>query len=213
MENNSRDDQQTTDFYDKLWSDWMKALMSTERHNGYMQYIKQHCSKRDYILDCGCWYGRLTVSLSKEWYNIHWIDVFKDFIDEAIDIAKKEHTNCTFKVWSMLSLPYESDTFDVVICMWSVFNHLLQIDTQLQWLQEIWRVLKKWGKAIIDCPYYEVQEDGQLISWKIWWHDNIEYIHTKKSLTHLLEWLSHIHWKVKIEKIGEKQRLILHLTK
>ena len=53
----------------------------------------------------------------------------------------------------------ERDVFDAVICMWLTFNELLSEPEQIRALQELARVVRPGGWALIDGPpYLEAEE-------------------------------------------------------
>ena len=55
----------------------------------------------------------------------------------------------------MTNLPYASDAFNAVICLWSAFNELLEEDEQRRAIAEMWRVLDGGGFALIEGRPYE----------------------------------------------------------
>jgi 2-polyprenyl-3-methyl-5-hydroxy-6-metoxy-1,4-benzoquinol methylase len=106
------------------------------------------------ILDIGCGFGYIDFKLkqkleSKIKISITGVDTY----EPAIDFAKKrkKHINvddCDFEVMDGCDLRFKNDSFDIVICS-EVIEHLIEPG---RLMEEIYRVLKKGGMAIITTP-------------------------------------------------------------
>ena len=203
----------TKEFYKKLKTEGMSNLMTIERDKAYLQFLKSHLNKHQKILDLACGYGRLTIPLAKLGYNIDGIDLAPNFIKDAKAQAKRENLKINFKVGNMLDLPSKDESFDAVICMWSSFNHLLTLKDQVRGINEMLRILKKDGFAIIDMPSYKVIEGKHLVKGNIGGFENVDFIHNRKSLNEAIKKSKVKNSKIKIESIGERKRLILYLYK
>jgi len=103
-------------------------------------------------LDLGCGYGRFTNILARQGYRIEGIDISPNLVAKARKIAKSEGINTKFKIGDIRKLPYKNDSFDVLICMWSVFAELPKEKDQIKSLKEMLRVLKDGGLAFLDLP-------------------------------------------------------------
>jgi len=213
----------TKEFYKKLKTEGMSKLMTKERDRAYLQFLKLHLKKHQKILDLACGYGRLTIPLAKSGYNIEGIDLAPNFIKDAKAQAKEKKLNINFKVGNMLKLPYKNESFDAVICMWSSFNHLLTLEDQTKCLNEILRILRKEGSAIIDMPSYKKPtnkqitlkqffgEDNRLCKSEIDGHSFVDYIHDRISLKKALQKSKIKNSQIKTELIGGRKRLILYI--
>jgi 2-polyprenyl-3-methyl-5-hydroxy-6-metoxy-1,4-benzoquinol methylase len=122
-----------------------EQLMLLRRKCTYM-LMKRFISRDDKCLEVGCGMGFGSDILARFASNV----VGTDIDDVAIDYAKKKYSGdgLTFQKMDALSLPFEKNSFDVVVAS-HVIEHVM--DTNL-FLSEINRVLKKRGKAIIVTP-------------------------------------------------------------
>ncbi|WP_458453104.1 class I SAM-dependent methyltransferase [Methanobrevibacter sp.] len=98
------------------------------------------------ILDVGCGNGNLFTMLPNDKYELYGIDFSENMILEA-------KNNCmgkaTFTVADVECMPFEDETFDIVVCNAS-FHHYIHPDASLK---EMNRVLKDGGKLLIGDPY------------------------------------------------------------
>lgn len=185
--------------------------MSKERNSAYLIFLKKHLRKNKKILDLACGYGRLTFPLVKLGYNIEGIDLAPNFIRDAKKLAKQKGMNIKFRTGNMLKLPYNDNSFDSIICMWSSFNHILSKKDQIKALNEMFRTLKKEGFAIIDMPNHKIIKGKHLVKDKISGFENTDFIHNRYSLINILKKSKIRKYNIKVQKIGEKKRLILFL--
>ncbi len=200
-------------FYKQLGTKGMSSLMTKKRDIGYLKFIKSHINKEQKILDLACGYGRLTIPLAKAGYKIEGIDLAPNFIKDARILAKKSNVKIKFKIGDMCSLPYKNSEFDAIICAWSSFNHLLIEEDQIKSLSEIYRVINNKGIAIIDMPYYKKVGKNRLVKGNIGGIENTDFIHNKKTLVNIINKSKINKYKIKIENIGDRERLVLYLYK
>ncbi len=108
-------------------------------------FLKKHvCGKR--ILDAGCGSGKflpLLEILSREYVGI---DLSKDQIKEAR--KKKGKENSIVKVGDLEHLPFEAETFDVIISPW-VIGTIIDLEKREKVVQNLKRLLKKKGKIYL----------------------------------------------------------------
>lgn len=108
--------------------------------------------KRMKVLDLGCGTGRITASLSKYFDHVDGIDISSNMIG----IAKKDHSNAenlNFHLGNGVDLSnFLEKSFDFVFS-YLVFQHIPKKSIVLNYLEEIYRVLKKEG-------YIKVQVRG-----------------------------------------------------
>ena len=97
------------------------------------------------ILDVGCGNGNLFTLLPKNKYELYGVDFSQNMIIEA----KSKCRNATFSVADAEMLPFDDDSFDIVVCNAS-FHHYIHPDRVLE---EMHRVLKDGGKLLIGDPY------------------------------------------------------------
>ena len=211
-------------FYEKLTTKGLADLTDKQLTQACVHFIKSKTTKDQKILDLACGYGRLTIPLAKAGYQIEGLDIAPNLIKSAKKMVWQAKINIPFKIGDMRSLPYADKSFDLVVCMWSSFCHLLTEQDQIKTLKEMLRVLKGGGLALIDLPYFKKPTKGML---KFGNFDrNNEhlfiknmgglqttlYLHTKKSLSKLLANALLSNYQIKYDNIGGKKRIVLYLN-
>jgi SAM-dependent methyltransferase len=104
-----------------------------------------------HILDVGCGVGGSTRRLShKTGCSVTGIDLSDEYIDAAERLTEllNMQERVRFHAASALALPFDDNTFDG---SWSIQMNM-NVEDKLEWLQEIYRVLKPGGRAVL----YEV---------------------------------------------------------
>jgi len=104
-----------------------------------------------HIIDVGCGVGGSTRRLAhKTGCRVTGIDLSEEYIDAAERLTQLlgMQNRVQFQAASALELPYESDSFDGA---WSIQMNM-NVEDKLGWLQELYRVLKPGGRAVL----YEV---------------------------------------------------------
>lgn len=97
------------------------------------------------VLDVGCWTGQFT-GLVAPLCQVTGIDINR----EAIKFAQKHHPQAVFLLASVLSLPFDDNSFDVVT-FWEVLEHLPKGEEKKAF-KEISRVLKNKGRLFLSVP-------------------------------------------------------------
>lgn len=145
--------------------------------------LNKHIKEKNLkILDAGCGTGMLMLEL-KRYGNVTGIDMS----DEAIGYCKKRGLN-NIKKDSIENLSFKENTFDLVTSIDVIYHKEVKSDSKA--LQEINRVLKKNGLAVIQVAAYNFMFSN---------HDRFvhtERRYTKKELVKKLEQAG-----FKIEKI------------
>ncbi|MCL6500970.1 MAG: class I SAM-dependent methyltransferase [Candidatus Pacearchaeota archaeon] len=212
-------------FYTALGTAGLASLKSKERHEKELRDIKKSLGKRRTILDAGCGYGRVAIPLAKAGYKVYGLDITPSYIKEAIKRAKKEKVIIDFKVGNITNLPYPDESFDAVLCLWSVFIDILDEKDQLKAIKEIYRVLKKKGLAFIDLPckttskgdYSFINKEKSIARYHIpnmpQMKPRLVYVYTKKSLKTLMKKAKIKKFKISEEPFGGRKRLIVKFWK
>lgn len=103
-------------------------------------------SQNSTVLDIACGTGIVTCEFAKYAKNVIGLDITQDMLTQAIKIQEeKKLTNIKFDLGNVESLPYESNSFDIVFTRYS-FHHFL--DTK-KVFEEMIRVCKPNGKIIV----------------------------------------------------------------
>jgi ubiquinone/menaquinone biosynthesis C-methylase UbiE len=131
--------------YKKVGVKGLSKRTNLKRTKATIKRIKPYIKKKDKILDLGCGYGRITIPLQNKGYNVYGVDISKNLLEYA---KKRSNYSNIFKVGSIHKLPYKSNSFDKIICLWSVWNEVLS--NHKKCLDEMHRVLKKDGLIVID---------------------------------------------------------------
>ncbi len=108
-------------------------------------------SKEDRILDLCCGQGRHSIELERKgFHKVEGLDRSRYLIQKAKSRANREGLSIRFKEGEARSLPYPPDTFDVVLILGNSFGYFESIMDDLKVLKEVFRVLKPWGRLMVD---------------------------------------------------------------
>jgi len=135
------------------------------------------------ILDLCCGQGRHSIELANRGFeNIFGLDRSRYLIQKAKSNAKKCGVSCKFREGDARKLPYSPDTFDFVLILGNSFGYFESINDDLLVLKEAFRVLKPWGKILIDITDGEyIRENFQSRSWE--WIDKNFFVCRERSLS------------------------------
>jgi SAM-dependent methyltransferase len=119
---------------------------------------------RGRVLDAGCGGGGVAVSFAEESQFAVGLDLVDRFKDAGERLAKeREIGNVSFVRGDGLSLPFESDSFDLVLSH-SVIEH---VDSPEDYLRECFRVLQPKGVLYLSTPPYYSSAGSHLARLKI----------------------------------------------
>nr|MDO8081193.1 methyltransferase domain-containing protein [Candidatus Freyarchaeota archaeon] len=140
-------------------------------------------SQDDRILDLCCGQGRHSLELARRGFKfVEGLDRSNYLIQKAKAQAKKEGLTIRFREGDARKLPYSPDTFDVVIILGNSFGYFETIHDDLRVLKELSRVLKPWGKVLIDVADGEyMKKNFQPRSWE--WVDKKHFVVRERSLS------------------------------
>lgn len=155
-------------------------------------------SPEDSILDLCCGQGRHSLELARRGFKyIEGIDRSHYLIQKAKGRAKKEGLDVKFKEGDARKLPYPPDNFDVVMILGNSFGYFETLQDDLRVLKGVFKVLKPWGKLLIDVADGEyLRENFQPRSWE--WTGKKYFVCRERSLSldkqHLIsrELVSHV---------------------
>jgi D-alanine-D-alanine ligase len=140
-------------------------------------------AKDDKILDLCCGQGRHSLEMARRGYRqVEALDRSHYLIQRAKATARKEGLSVRFREGDARKLPYASDSFDVVMILGNSFGYFETVKDDLRVLKEVIRVLKPWGRMLVDVA------DGQHIrknflprSWE--WMDKKHFVCRERSLS------------------------------
>jgi len=140
-------------------------------------------SPDDKILDLCCGQGRHSLELGRRGaLNINGLDRSHFLIQRAKTQAKKEGLNIKFREGDARKLSYPSDSFDVVLILGNSFGYFETIQDDIRVLKEIFRVLKPWGKLLIDVADGEyLKNNYNPHSWE--WIDKKYFVCRERALS------------------------------
>jgi ubiquinone/menaquinone biosynthesis C-methylase UbiE len=117
------------------------------------------------VLDLGCGYGRIALPLALD-RPVVGLDLSSTLLRAAGARARREGVDVGLVRATMRTLPLASGSVDVVLCLWSAFNELLDREEQLATIREVWRILTVGGWALFEGPRYRLPTVYELASGK-----------------------------------------------
>ena len=141
-----------------------------------------HLSPEDRIFDLCCGQGRHCLELARRGFkNVEGLDRSHYLIQKAKAHAKKEGLSVRFREGDARRLPYPADTFDAVMVLGNSFGYFETVQDDLRVLKGIFRVMKPWGRFIIDVTDGAyLREHFQPRSWE--WIDKNLFVCRERSL-------------------------------
>ena len=99
------------------------------------------------FLDLGCGLGRHSILFGRNGFLVSCFDISQDGIDATRKWAESENLKLNYMTGDMLSLPYEDEYFDCILC-WNVLSHS---DTEgvKKAISEISRILRSGGECYL----------------------------------------------------------------
>jgi D-alanine-D-alanine ligase len=140
-------------------------------------------TKESAILDLCCGQGRHILEFAKLGFtNLFGLDRSHYLINRARTLNKREGKNIVFKEGDARKLPFVADTFDYVILAGNSFGYFESLQDDLKVLLEVKRVLKPWGKVLIDVTDGNyMKKHFQPRSWE--WIDKKYFVCRERSLS------------------------------
>jgi len=140
-------------------------------------------SSENKILDLCCGQGRVSLELARRGFtNVEGLDRSRYLIQKAKTQNKKEGLNIRFREGDARKLPYQPDTFDVVMILGNSFGYFETTQDDIRVLKEALRVIKPWGKILIDAADGEyLRRRFQPRSWE--WIDKNHFVCRERSLS------------------------------
>ncbi|MBU1078412.1 MAG: methyltransferase domain-containing protein [Spirochaetes bacterium] len=134
------------------------------------------------ILDLCCGQGRHSLEWTRQGYSAEGLDRSHYLIHKARTQAKKEGLNVKFREGDARKIPYQTDYFDIVVILGNSFGYFETMQDDLRVLKEVYRVLKPWGKLLIDVADGEyLKNNFQPHSWE--WIDKNFFVCRERSLS------------------------------
>jgi D-alanine-D-alanine ligase len=133
------------------------------------------------VLDLACGQGRHSLELARRGFRfIHGLDRSHFLIRKARSISANEQLNANFREGDARKLPYANDTFDVVMILGNSFGYFESTEDDIKILREVFRVLKPYGKFLIDVADGNyLRENFSPRSWE--WMDPKHFVCRERS--------------------------------
>jgi D-alanine-D-alanine ligase len=137
----------------------------------------------DRILDLCCGQGRHALELARRGFkNIEGLDRSHYLIQKAKSTAKAEGLRTRFREGDARKIPYPPDTFDVVMILGNSLGYFEAAQEDMKVFKEVCRVLKPWGRFIIDiADGAYLKEHFKPHSWE--WIDKKRFVCRERSLS------------------------------
>jgi len=157
------------------------AQITTKEVDMFVGILK--LSQQDKILDLCCGQGRIALELARRGFNnVEGLDRSRYLIQKAKAQNKKENLSVKFREGDARKLPYQPDTFDVVLIPGNSFGYFETPQDDVRVLREVFKVLKPWGKILIDVADGEYQRKHfKPRSWE--WIDKNYFVCRERSLS------------------------------
>jgi D-alanine-D-alanine ligase len=137
----------------------------------------------DRVLDLCCGQGRHSIELARRGFRcVDGLDRSHYLIQRAKGQARKENLPVKFREGDARKLPFPTDSFDAVVILGNSFGYFDTVEDDSCVLKEVCRVLKPWGKLLIDVTDGEyVRDHYQARSWE--WIDKKHFVCRERSLS------------------------------
>jgi ubiquinone/menaquinone biosynthesis C-methylase UbiE len=128
--------------------EWLQLATTRdpERTEEETAFVESQLEPGARVLDVACGTGRISAPLARLGFDVAGIDISS----RVLAVARAAAPDLDFRLGDMRRLPWEDQSFDAVINMWTAFGYF---DTQAEderALDEIARVLRPGGAFIID---------------------------------------------------------------
>ena len=135
------------------------------------------------ILDLCCGQGRHSLELTRRGFqNVEGLDRSHYLIQKARTQAKEEGLIVKFREGDARKLPYPPDTFEVVLILGNSLGYFETTQDDMRVLKEVFRILKPWGRLLIDVADGEyLREHFQPKSWE--WMDKKYFVCRERSFS------------------------------
>lgn len=136
----------------------------------------------DMILDLCCGQGRHAIEMARRGYRVEGLDRSRYLIQKARSEARNRSLPVRFREGDARKLPYPTDTFDVVMMMGNSFGYFDNAHDDIRILEEIRRVLKPWGRILLDVTDgHYMKAHFQARTWE--WIDKKLFVCRERSLS------------------------------
>lgn len=140
-------------------------------------------SPEEKILDLCCGQGRHSLELARRGFrHVEGLDRSHYLIQKARATARAEGLKVRFHEGDARKIPFPPDTFDVVMILGNSLGYFEAAHEDLKVFREVFRVLKPWGRLIVDiADGAYLRENFKPHSWE--WIDKKRFVCRERSLS------------------------------
>lgn len=155
--------------------------LTSKEIDEYVDILKT--KKDDKILDLCCGQGRHSIELFKRGFiNVEGLDRSHYLIQKAKTNAKNEHLDIKFREGDARKISCSADNFNIVLILGNSFGYFETVNDDVRVLKEVFRILKPWGKLLIDVTDGKyIKENFQPRSWE--WIDKKHFVCRERTLS------------------------------
>lgn len=155
--------------------------MTSREMEGFVEILGLKTDQK--VLDLCCGHGRHSLELGRRGFSyVEGLDRSHYLVHRAKKTARKEGLSVKFREGDARKLPYAPDTFDTVMIMGNSFGYFETVQDDLRVLKEVFRVLKPWGKLLIDITDGEfVKNNFKPRSWE--WINKTHFVCRERSIS------------------------------
>jgi len=209
--------------YEELGVEGLASRTTPERDAATVEAVKELLEGRESVLDLCCGYGRISLPLRRAGKVVRALDISPNLVEAGRAKAVEEELSIDWAIGSMTDLPYKSDSFDAVICLWTAFHELFSEDEQMSTIWEISRVLEPGGLAVIEGPIWgpatasEIANglrqgpEHRIVTTEHFGTSSVHFIHDEASYGRLCTAAGIKDYKVYKRQWGGRRRLILEI--
>ena len=153
--------------WDKLSEQWNNFRNVPLPITNY--FLKNYIKDKGKIIDLGC--GNCRNLIPFKTFELYGIDFSKEMLNKAKLFSKKNNLSIRLKKANLTKIPYKKEYFDYALMIASL-HHLETKEKRIKTLNELHRILKKDGLALITVwdkwqLKFLFKKKNSLISWRI----------------------------------------------
>jgi len=136
--------------YVRVYSPFLTAERTAQEVAAIIHFLE--LSAGSTILDLCCGYGRHTIPLAQQGYNVVGLDLSEVLLQLARTEADAQEVKVRWIQGDMRTIPFEN-TLDAVINMFTSFGYLANEAEDLQVLAQIYKALKPGGRFLLETVH------------------------------------------------------------
>lgn len=149
-----------SEWYKNIWSLDIKNQSWVEDTESQVDFIINtlELTGKERVLDLACGFGRHSISFARKGFSVVGVDITKDYIDDAIKVAKSSSLEIDFIHADIRDLRYDNE-FDVVLNLSDgAIGYLENDEENLKIFDVIANALRPGGKHFMDICHAEHAE-------------------------------------------------------